>query len=195
MSFGQMRENWSFLASHISSMFRDAKMKHTKKRTLYLLSNMEEARLCSGAALLHLAQGVLNVCRVQWNLKTIKAFWSKMCCPVSERLVSVTGHGSSNRIMTQNTQLKRPRMAKRKTLAHSEVAFYEPWSKSYWTSVEGAETCSLEKAPFKPETAGAVCSQGVGQNTRWQVQKSHWELQKSIDCSDCLKRLCNKILS
>ena len=117
-----------------------------------------------------------------------------MCCPVSESLVSVAGHGSSNRIMTQNTQLKPPRMAKSKTLDYSEVAFYEPWSKSYWTSVEGAETCSLEKAPFKPETAGAVCSQGVGQNTRWQVQKSHWELQKSIDCSDCLKRLCNKIL-
>lgn len=37
MSFGQMRQNWSFLASHISSMFTDAKMKHPKKRTLYLM--------------------------------------------------------------------------------------------------------------------------------------------------------------
>src|SRR4029434_1887009 len=30
-------QNWSFLASHISSMLTDAKMKHTKKRTVYLL--------------------------------------------------------------------------------------------------------------------------------------------------------------
>ena len=98
-----MRQNWSFLASHISSMFTDEEMKHPKKRTLYLMWNMEEAQLCYGAALLHLAQGVLNLCRVQWNLKTIKAFWSEMCCPVSESLVSVAGHGSSNSIMTQNT--------------------------------------------------------------------------------------------
>ena len=40
MSFEQMRQNWSFLASHISSMFTDAKRKHTKKRTLYLLWHM-----------------------------------------------------------------------------------------------------------------------------------------------------------
>jgi transposase len=37
MSYGQMRQNWSFLARHISSMLTDAKMKHTKKRTLSLL--------------------------------------------------------------------------------------------------------------------------------------------------------------
>ncbi|KAI4884482.1 hypothetical protein NFI96_008952 [Prochilodus magdalenae] len=40
-------------------------------------------------------------------------------------LASVAGHGSCNRIMTQNTHLKHPRMAKRKTLNYSEVAFYE----------------------------------------------------------------------
>ena len=40
------------------------------------------------------------------TLETIKAFWREMCCPVSESLVSVAGHGSSNRTMTQNTQLK-----------------------------------------------------------------------------------------
>ena len=47
------RQNWSFLASHISSKFTDAKIKHTKKRTL---PTVEEAWLCSGAAL-HLAEG------------------------------------------------------------------------------------------------------------------------------------------
>lgn len=32
-SFGQTRQNWSFLANGISSMFTEAKMKHRKKRT------------------------------------------------------------------------------------------------------------------------------------------------------------------
>lgn len=35
---------------------------------------MEEALLCPGAALLHLARRVLNLHEVQWNLKTIKGF-------------------------------------------------------------------------------------------------------------------------
>lgn len=74
MSCGQMRQKLHFLPRHISSMLTDGKMKHIKKRTLSLLWNMGEARLCSGAVLLHLAQGVLNLCRVQWNLKTIKGF-------------------------------------------------------------------------------------------------------------------------
>uniref|UniRef100_A0A3B5AJB0 Homeobox domain-containing protein n=1 Tax=Stegastes partitus TaxID=144197 RepID=A0A3B5AJB0_9TELE len=51
MSYRQTRQNWNFLARHISSMFTDATMKHIKKRTLSLLWNMEEALLCSGAAL------------------------------------------------------------------------------------------------------------------------------------------------
>ena len=49
--------------SVISSMFTDAKMKHIKIRTLSLLWNMEEVLLCSGSALLHLEQGVWNLCR------------------------------------------------------------------------------------------------------------------------------------
>ncbi|XP_053150198.1 uncharacterized protein LOC128344317 isoform X2 [Hemicordylus capensis] len=65
MSFGQMRQNWSFLASHISSMSTDEKMKLSNKRTPYLLSNMEEARLCFGASLLRLARGALSLCREQ----------------------------------------------------------------------------------------------------------------------------------
>uniref|UniRef100_A0A8C7YAL0 Transposase Tc1-like domain-containing protein n=1 Tax=Oryzias sinensis TaxID=183150 RepID=A0A8C7YAL0_9TELE len=57
----------------------------------------------------------------------------------------------------KHTAKKTPRMARRKALDYSEVAFYEPRSESHWTSVEGAETCHLEKTPFKPETTGAVC--------------------------------------
>lgn len=73
------------------------------KRTKYLRSFMEEAWLCFGAALMCLAQCILNLCRAQSNLKTIQELWSKTHCLVA---VSITGYGSCNRIMTQNTQLK-----------------------------------------------------------------------------------------
>lgn len=53
--------------------------------------------------------GVLDLWKAQWAPRTIRAIWSKMCCPVSESLVSVAGHGSSNRIKTQNTRLKAPK--------------------------------------------------------------------------------------
>lgn len=43
--------------------------------------------------------------RVQRTLKTIKALWSELCCPVSEISVVVTGHGGCNRVMTLNEQL------------------------------------------------------------------------------------------
>lgn len=66
------------------------------------------------------------------------------------------------------------------------------WSKSYQTSVDSTETCSLDKAAVEPERAGEVCSWGVGQNTRGQVQKSPGDLQKSLACSDCLKMLWHK---
>lgn len=33
---------------------------------------MEEPQLCSGAALLHQAQGVWSLCKEEWNLKTVK---------------------------------------------------------------------------------------------------------------------------
>lgn len=58
-------------------------------KTLSLLKNRggSVARFCSGAALLHLAGGVLNLCRVQRNLKPTKAFWNQMCCLVSESFV------------------------------------------------------------------------------------------------------------
>ncbi|KAI4892854.1 hypothetical protein NFI96_022929 [Prochilodus magdalenae] len=46
--------------------------------------------------------------------------------PSVRKLGLSPGHGTCNRIMTQNTHLNHPRMAKRKTLDYSEVAFYEP---------------------------------------------------------------------
>lgn len=106
------RQNWSFLP------------KHYKKRTRSLLWNMEGAQLCSGAALRHLAQGALNLCRVQWNLKYITAFWHQLCCLGSERSV-----------FQQENDQKHPEMTERKTLDYSEVVFYEPSSKSCWISV------------------------------------------------------------
>lgn len=59
------------------------KINPAEKRTLSPLWNMEDALLCFGAALLHLAKGVLNLCRLQWNLKTIlrercSAQWAKI---------------------------------------------------------------------------------------------------------------------
>lgn len=97
------------------------KMKHTKKRTL--VWNVAGAQVFSGAALSHLAQGALNLCRAQWNLKTVSAFWGEMCSPVSDSWVSVAGHGSSNRIMTQNTELGTTKNGQEQI--NSDVAFYE----------------------------------------------------------------------
>lgn len=50
-------------------------------------------------------------------------------------------------IMTQK-QLHAPKNGRNKPLDYSEVAFYEPWSESYWTSMEEAKTW---KSLFKPE--------------------------------------------
>lgn len=47
MSYGQIRQKQNFLPKHNSSMFKDRKLEHIKKRTLYLLWNMEESVLCS----------------------------------------------------------------------------------------------------------------------------------------------------
>lgn len=40
---------------------------------------MVEAWICSGAALLQMAQWILYLWRVQWNIKIITAFWSDQC--------------------------------------------------------------------------------------------------------------------
>lgn len=69
-----------------------------------------------------------------------------------------------------------------------ELDYYEPWSVEH---KERAATCIQEKAPFKPEWAGAVFSRGGGQATH----QFGLSLQKSPSSSDCLLRLGNKILT
>ncbi|KAI4903076.1 hypothetical protein NFI96_020047 [Prochilodus magdalenae] len=65
MSYGQMRQKFKFFGkAHQLYVHRRKNEAHQEKNTVPTV-NMEEALLCSGAALLHLAQGVLNLCRVQ----------------------------------------------------------------------------------------------------------------------------------
>lgn len=121
----------------------------------------------SGAALLHQARNAFNLC------KTVKAFWRQMCCLMSKILVSV-----SFIALPKKKKKKDPKHTAEKSQewlrakpedgpADSEVTYYEPWSKSYWTSPEGAETCRLEKAPIKPQTSAAV--KVPGDSTRSHV--------------------------
>lgn len=56
-------------------------------------------------------------------LQLFKKFWSKIYCPVLESAFSASGHGSSNKIMTQNIPLKVLKMYKE--FEYSEVTFYE----------------------------------------------------------------------
>lgn len=102
MSFWLMRQT-----DHISCI---STFNYAKKGTLQWHWSMQEAQLCSAAVLLCLALGVWSLCRLPWNLKTIKAFWSQMCCPLSDNLISVAGHRFTNRIKTQHTQLKAPKV-------------------------------------------------------------------------------------
>lgn len=115
----EIRQNWvSFLARQISSQ---PKLSSQMQITLSLLWNMEEARLCSGAAL---SPDVLNLCRVWW---TIEGVWRKICCLELESLVSVPGRVSANRTKPQNTDknLKNlTKMFKSKTLNRSQRYIY-----------------------------------------------------------------------
>lgn len=87
------------------------------------------------------------------------------------------------------TYLTPPIMGKRKIVKCSEVACHESWSKSNWTSMKRADTCSLEKAPIKSEKSAAVLliktrpkyqlrsAEGLLRTTKstwlqWQSQKS-----------------------
>jgi len=54
-----------FGKSHQLYVHRRRNEAYKEKNTVPTVMNMKEARLCSGAALLLLAQGVLNLCRVQ----------------------------------------------------------------------------------------------------------------------------------
>lgn len=83
---------------------------YAKKITLHWHWSMEEAQICSAAALLHLALGVSSPV----------AFWSQMCSPVSENLVFVAGHRFTN--TAKNTQ----DLAWIKSLDFYEVSLYVP---------------------------------------------------------------------
>lgn len=130
--------------------------------------------------------GYLILCRVQWNLETIKLCYREIYCPVSKSLVSAIGW------WLKTHSEKHRRMAKRQTLNFSQVAFCDSWPKSYPAPQEGAETCLLKR---RPETTGAASSWGMGQHTCWEVKKSPWQLQEWFDCQKCIKRLCYKISS
>ena len=80
--------------------YTEEKMKPSKKRIPCLLWNMEEAHWYFGVALLPQALSALNLCRAQWNQKTMKALCSKTYSAVSESCVFVTSYGFYNRIMT-----------------------------------------------------------------------------------------------
>lgn len=77
----------------------------------------------------------------------MEELWREMCW-LAESLVSVSGHVVFQQDNDQNAQLKT--LKNIKTLSYSELALYESWSKSYWTS----------------EATGAV---GVGQDTCGQM--------------------------
>ncbi|KAJ0051257.1 hypothetical protein NL108_017089 [Boleophthalmus pectinirostris] len=120
-----------FVKTHQLYVHRRKNETHQEKNTVPTVKHGGGLVLFWGFVLLHLAQDVLNLCKIQWNLKTVKVFWNKMCCLVSKTLVSVVGHGSSNRIMTQKHSEKHWRITKNKTLDCSEVFFCEPRSQFY----------------------------------------------------------------
>lgn len=111
-------------------------------------------------ALLQQAQDVLNLCRIWLNLPFKIQYILKICFPVSKPPSSCK---SSN--WTQYTVKTQKNGSEQNTTILQWPS--ESWCKSYWMSIE-AETCSLKKEPFKPETA-AACSQGVSYNTCGQV--------------------------
>lgn len=160
------------------------------KRTLYLHRNMGEAQLCSGATLLCLTWGILNLFRIQWNRQTIQAYWCKLCYPVSENLVSVTAHGSSNKIMTWNTWLRvHIEWLRTKHWTILEWPF-EPWPKSCWTMELKDAVWRRNPSNLRPLEQFALEERTRSPEDRCRCFRV---LQTSLDCSGWRKMLCNKI--
>ena len=157
---------------------------------------MEEIQWCFGVAVLPLVLGALNVCMASWNQEITKAFWSTMFNPVSKSWVSVEGHGSCSKIMTPNTLQKHPGMVQDKTLDCSEVASNETRSKSHWTPVGRSENSNSEKATFKSEITGAVCTRRVGHPASREVFEAHsWLWTKITAVKHFLKAVLPNIRS
>lgn len=110
----------------------------------------------------------------------------------SKHTANITQEWLSNRIMTQNTLLTSPK--------NGEVQNKQFWSGFLWALIPlkiCGRSWNLSFGESNIQTWDNWKSLVVktGQNTCWEVQKSHWKLQKLFDCNDCLKKLCKKILS
>lgn len=82
LSSGRIREKWCFFISGWSHWLYVHRCKNE------VFQRNEHCNYCGTWRRL----GSI-LCRLQWNLKTIEAFWSQMCCPVSESLVLVLQQG------------------------------------------------------------------------------------------------------
>ena len=137
-----------------------------------------------GVALLLLEPNALTVCMALENLRTTKSF-------LSESWVSVRGHGSSSRTMTQSTLQKAPR--KDKALESSEVAMSPDLNpiahlwRDFKTSVGRRHPSNVR--------AGAVGKRRVVQNSSRELYVTHSWLQEVIDFSYFFQRVCYQILS
>lgn len=127
-----------FLQCHISS---DAKMKLTKKMTQRLLWNMEEARLCSCFALVHLAQRVLKSQEYQgileWNVVSKRHPSNhrqlKQFSPEEHRQVQ-TSHWGLQNSLHYNDRLRRlcSKVIKRTIFVQNNFIFYS----FCWTTIQ-----------------------------------------------------------
>lgn len=120
MSIGQRRQNWSILSTSPLAPCSQSQKLTKRMNPVYLQWYVEEAQFFSFAASDTESLKSVQATMKSQNYQSIQG-WNVL--PLVRNLVSVTGHGSFNRLMTQNSQLKIPRMAQNKTWDYPEVAF------------------------------------------------------------------------